>query len=219
MTIKVPPPPTNVSNPQFVRFEKGEEIARLHSDAFAGNSFNPCGGAETRFAPIYDEDDDCIPSLYGATTLAAAIFETVFHDSPVNPGATSYSVPMQNIEDREYTLIETKRDLNLLSLRAPDLKNYGINRAELIESSAEHYEETALWAQAFHQLLPDIDGLIWTSRQCDPDSCILLFGDRVDESDLKIVETAHALDADEFLLEEIQDAGARAGIKISLAGL
>jgi hypothetical protein len=37
---------------------------------------------------------------------------------------------------------------------------------------------------AIHQSRPDVHGLIWTSKRCDPQQAVLLFGDRVTEADL-----------------------------------
>lgn len=216
MIVKVPPPPKKIKNPQKFKLHKGDTLYRVHSDSFPGNAFNPCGGGATRFAPIYNPKGECIPSLYGASSLHAAIYETVFHDAPPDPGVTSYSVPYQNIIDRDSCLIEVQRDITLLQLRAPDLKNYGIEQKTLIGSPAEVYKATARWAEAFHTELQDIEGLVWTSKQCDPDSCYLFFGDRVDPGDLEIVERWHALDDDSYLICQIIEAGLRAGIRVSL---
>ena len=216
MKISVPKPPADFQNPQTIELQAGEEIVRVHSDAFAANSFNPCGGSETRFAPIHNAEGECIASLYAASNLIAGIYETIFHDAPVMPGPTSYSIPKQNIVDREYSVLTLERRLTLLSLRAPDLRNFGLKRLELIEAPAEFYEDTARWAKAFHEALPDIDGLVWTSRQCDPESCYLFFGDRVRSEDFEVAETHHVMDGDQHFLDQIRSAGMRAGIKISL---
>jgi len=38
----------------------------------------------TRFAPINDEDGQCVPSLYAAGTLEAAVYETISYHPPIN---------------------------------------------------------------------------------------------------------------------------------------
>lgn len=45
-----------------------------------------------------------------------------------------------------------------------------------------------LWAEAIHRARSDVDGLIWTSRQCDPDVFVMLFEDRVSESDFDVLD-------------------------------
>ena len=65
-------------------------VERVHQRTRDAARFNPCHGARTRFAPIRDEDGSCVPSFYGADTLEAAIYETVFHDVPV----TTKRLPM-----------------------------------------------------------------------------------------------------------------------------
>jgi hypothetical protein len=43
-----------------------------------------CQGSRTRLAPIHDPPGTCVPTIYAAETLEAAVFETVFHDVPAN---------------------------------------------------------------------------------------------------------------------------------------
>lgn len=49
----------------------------------------------------------------------------------------------------------------------------------MIASPARDYPDTALWAQALHRQFPDVDGLLWMSRQRDRDHALVLFGDRL----------------------------------------
>ena len=55
----------------------GELLHRVDDRRFDGNAFNPCRGNRTRFAPIRDPYDRCIPSLYAADTVQAAIYGTI----------------------------------------------------------------------------------------------------------------------------------------------
>ena len=54
-----------------------------------------------------------------------------------------------------------------------------VPKGELIASPARDYLDTALWAQALHWQFPDVDGLLWMSRQRDRDHALVLFGDRL----------------------------------------
>jgi hypothetical protein len=109
--------------------------------------------------------------------------------------------------------ISPKRDLRVARLFAPDLKAWGLSRSELVETPKSTYGQTVLWAQAIHRARSDLDGLIWTSRQCDPDQCIILFEDRVAEADFDVRDCIE-VSADANLLGELRNFGKRAGITI-----
>ena len=123
------------------------------------------------------------------------------------------TVRLDVVESRSVSRITPKRDLLLAGLFAPDLKVWGLSRGELIETPKSTYGQTSLWAQAIHRAQSNIDGLIWTSRQCDPDQCVILFEDRVGERDFEIHDCI-AVSADASLLLELRGFGQRAGITI-----
>ncbi len=60
----------------------------------------------------------------------------------------------------------------------------------------------------------DVDGLIWTSRQCDPDAAVLLFGDRMAAGDIQVVSVRARTDGS--FVEDVRQAGKRSGIVITL---
>ena len=60
-----------------------------------------------------------------------------------------------------------------------------------------------------------VEGLIWTSNQCDPDDVLVLFGDRVAEADLEIAAVRDG-GSDASFLEDVRVAGERAGIRITV---
>ncbi len=115
---------------------------RVHDRNFAAGSFNPCKGAPTRFAPIDDVNENCIPSLYAADTLEAAIFETIFHDIPAE-GGKRRTVPKTLVQSRAHGQLKVLRDLYLASLRSPDLRRWRISRNSLLASSPKLYPATA----------------------------------------------------------------------------
>jgi hypothetical protein len=86
--------------------------------------------------------------------------------------------------------VELKRDVVLVPLFAPDLAKWSVTRSDLIDTTAASYGLTAQWALAIHQSRHDIDGLIWTSKRCDPQLALLFFGDRISETDLTGVSKA-----------------------------
>ena len=75
-----------------------------------------------------------------------------------------------------------------------------MNRDELIEMPKSTYSQTVLWAQAIHRARSDLDGLMWTSRQCDPDQCIILFEDRVTGMIERFIITTRIILASNVLL-------------------
>ena len=137
---------------------------RLDSPATLSNA---CRGGRSRFAPIHDARGECVPSLYAATSLPAAIFETLFHDVPLE--ARRKTIPRSSVEARQHTVLQLRRDLRLASLRAPALLKWRVASA-LVWGPPKQYVTTARWAKAVHDQFEDVEGLIWTSRRCDPDS-------------------------------------------------
>jgi hypothetical protein len=210
LKVPAPPAPLGPVNPYILA--AGEVIHRIHDGNFTGNSFNPCRGQPTRFAPITNPKNKCIPSLHAADSLQAAAFEAVFHNIPAK--ARLMVVQLSNVQSRAHSELELKRDITLAKLFQPDLKALGITRARLMTSNAKHYGQTALWAKAIHNQYHDIDGLIWTSNQCDPERAFLFFGDHVRAKDLKLVSTTKVLNSG-VLLSRLRRIGARANIVIT----
>ena len=69
------------------------------------------------------------------------------------------------------------------------------------------------WAQAIHSQFTDVDGLVWTSNQCDLATAYVLFGDRVCEEDIKVVAVRQGSDAS--FLHDVREAASRVGTVIS----
>ena len=177
--ISPPPSPFPASNSHEIK--AGTRFHRVHDERFHSCAFNPGKGRPSRFAPLF-LGGSAIPTQYLATDYECAVHETIFHDVPVDePNKT---VGIDNIKPLAHSLVELKRDISLVPLFAPDLAKWNVAKADLIDTTAVAYEVTAQWALAIHQSRPDADGLIWTSKRCDPQRALLLFGDRVSESDL-----------------------------------
>ncbi|WP_375462118.1 RES family NAD+ phosphorylase [uncultured Enterovirga sp.] len=210
-TTVFPAPPSPFPSINTQNLTKGTVLHRTHASSFGPAQFNPCKGQPTRFAPFVDAAGSCVPTLYAASTREAAAFESIFHD--IEPTAPFKTVRLDVVEARSVSRIAPKRDLMLARLFAPDLKAWGLSRTQLIETPKSTYDKTVLWAEAVHRARNDVDGLIWTSRQCDPDVCVILFGDRVAESDFVEVERID-VSADAALLLELRNFGQRAGITI-----
>ena len=205
-------PPATLAEPNVVTLNAGALVHRVHDRNYGANAFNPCKGSPTRFAPVYDEEGECVPSLYAAETLEAAIHETIFHDVPVK--AKSKTVPRTLVQSRAHARLEVLRDLRLVSLRGPDLRRWRIGRNSLIATSPKLYSETARWASAIHHQFPDAQGLCWTSNQCDPDTAYLFFGNRVAPEDFRTLASDGLVDP--TLLSDVRQAGLRCRITITV---
>ena len=206
----VPSPPTRLGEPNICVLADGTVVHRVHTHEFPGHAYNPCKGGPSRFAPIHNERDECVPSLYAATSLEAAIYETLFHDIPLQ--ARRKTIPRTKVEDRKHTTLQLRRDLRLASLRAPSLLKWKVASA-LVWGPPKQYGAAARWAKAIHDQFQDVQGLIWTSRRCDPHSAMLFFGDRTVEADLQVVGVRDGRDSS--FLRDVREAGDQAGIVIT----
>ena len=211
MSIRTPP--ATLANPNIVTLGSGTLLHRVHDRNFAACDFNPCKGAPTRFAPIADRKGNCVPSFYAASTLEAAIYETIFHDIPVQ--AKRKTVPRTLVQTRAHGQLEVLCDLRLVSLRGPDLQQWRISRNSLIATSPKLYPGTTRWASAIHHQFPNVHGLMWTSNQCDPYTAYLFFGDRVASQDFRIMHASDGL-GDPIFLSDVRQAGLRSEIIIAV---
>ena len=211
MSIRTPP--ATLANPNIATLSSGTLLHRVHDRSYAASDFNPCKGAPTRFAPIADQNGTCIPSLYSASTLEAAIYETIFHEIPVR--AKRKTVPRTFVQTRAHGQLQVLCDLRLVSLRGPDLRQWRISRSSLNATSPKLYPGTTRWPSAIHHQFPNVHGLMWTSHQCDPDTSFLFFGDRVASQDFRIMRARDGL-GDPTFLSDVRQAGLRSGIIIAV---
>jgi hypothetical protein len=208
----IPPPPAVFPAINRVTVPAATELHRIHNCSFAGNAFNPCLGRPSRFAPLLRADGACIPTMYAATSLECAAHETLFHE--IQHDAKCKSIGYHEIENLDYSVIQPRRDLVLASLFEPDLNRWGLTRRQLIDTFAADYEATAKWAIALHGSFSDIDGLVWTSRRCDPEKAYLLFGGRIPADVLDTTHRARICETNALFLQ-IRSFADRANILIA----
>jgi hypothetical protein len=208
--IDTPPSPFPASNSYEIK--AGTRFHRVHDQRFGSCSFNPGKGRPSRFAPLFP-GSEAVPTQYLATDYECAVHETIFHDVPIDePNKT---VGVDNIKPLAHSVIELKRDLVLVPLFGPDLARWGVSRTHLIDTTAADYHITAQWALAIHQSRPDAHGLIWTSKRCDPQQAVLLFGDRVAETDLREISNV-AIYSNVGEMRQITNFAARVDITLVL---
>ena len=206
-------PSRNLAAPGLVILEAGTRLHRIHNRQRTASTFNPCRGGPTRFAPITDEDGQCVPSLYMGSTFDSVAYETLLHEIPAR--TKQRTLPAAVLGDRAHTRLDADRDITLAALRAPELAKWNISRTALIESSPKLYKETAAWAKAIHDQFPDVEGLVWTSSRCDPEDAYLFFGDRVRDVDFRIVSTRDCR-SDSSFLTDVRQAAWRSGISVTI---
>lgn len=188
------PPATNehIGEPVLLEIAPAE-LWRVHAGRYAPEQFHPGGSGNARFSPITDSRGKAIPTLYAASSLAAALMETVFHDVPTPAG--DYILDLARIEEQAICVskVQPRRPLLLIDLSTLGLQRLGLRRGDLIDTPVRAYPLTRDWATWFHQACPAAHGLIWTSRKDDNAKAILLYGDRVPAKGLKVVQSAQAL--------------------------
>ena len=188
------------------------ELHRIHSAEFDSNAFNPCKGRPSRFAPLLRPDKTCIPTAYAASILECAVHETVFHE--IQHDAAKKSIGFQAIENLAYAILVLRRNLVIAQLFEPDLNRWGVTRKDLIDTFPADYPDTAKWAIAIHDAFKDIDGLVWTSRRCDPERAYVFFGDRVRSDDFDVRHRDRVAETNSLLLQ-IREFANRANIFIA----
>jgi hypothetical protein len=194
-------PPPGTLNVTMVAWTKGAPIHRAHSDAYAGDEFNPGLKGNARFSPIKNAKGDPIPTLYGGSTFDCAAMESVFHDVPYAPGTKTYD--KRKLDKQVYSVVAATVDLKLVDLSNKALRKLGIHRKNLIDTEKDRYPQTRLWAEAIHAQYSDVQGLHWVSRQDDQARAIILFGDRIAPASLVQQGATRSLTTDIPLYEDL----------------
>lgn len=173
-----PAPPDPFEAQEFV-LEAGSRVYRVADNKRQVNSFNLGQGAPTRFAFF---GNPSIPVLYAAQGEVSAVCETLLHNIPVEGGNL---LPFAYRNRLEAKLI-VGRDLRLASFMGTGLRALRVEARDLIDSDPTTYPDTVHWAAAAHAA--GFDGAAWMSKRCNTERAYVLFGDRVDTSDLKIAD-------------------------------
>lgn len=141
----------------------------------AGTAFSVSTRRRHRFSPVAAADGSVVPSWYGATSAAGAIFESVFHD--IRPSHRAPRVMPNQYLDRILAPVLTSRPLALVDLTTDGLHAIGITRSALIESTSRSYAWTIGIADRLRAAAPDVDGFTWVSRARDTSLSVVLFAE------------------------------------------
>jgi len=172
---------------------------RVHHEQFGAVDFNPSSFGDARFSPITRPDGTVIPTIYGGSSPEVAFMETLLHDLPSPCYGATISLPGAADEKRRMSCIANLDMLVLGDLRTIGLRRIGLSRQQLIDSGSSAYPISRDFAMRVHTAVPDLDGLVWHSRQLDSGKAIVLFEDRLVSHGRRVV-TLH--DRDDFNSEE-----------------
>lgn len=182
------PPDFSSTEPLFTTWSGSEAILRVFNPDHGPTSFNPgfpTSGIHGRFHFFQDPAAAVVPVLYGSDQGDGAISETIFHDVPID-GPARY-VPERRLGRASIVSLRPTRDLRLVQLLGHGLRRLRIRAGNLTDTDPAEYPRTVPWAQSLHRNFPDVDGLVWMSRQFNSAKAVVLFGDRVASSELQVV--------------------------------
>ena len=194
----------------LVKVEAGGLWWRVHHQKHASLQFNDSRLTNARFSPIFDAAGNVIPAIYAAGDVKSALMETVLHDAPSPAHGFIYLAPVT--EPRVLVPLTNTAPLLLANLLTLGLRRVGIKRADLIDSDKPAYFLTRAFAGALHAARPDVQGLIWHSRQ-NHGEVVVLFADRMAPGDLSVASAAVSVADDSVqlaLLELLAALGASA---------
>ncbi|TFZ49835.1 RES domain-containing protein [Serratia proteamaculans] len=193
----------------FSTWPSGQNIYRIHSICYTAIQFNPGTRGNARFSPVYDSRKQRVPTLYGGINTGVAVMETLFHDLPEHTDGVAYD--MGNLRGMAHSVIAPKVDLNLVDLNPKTMKKMGVNRAQLLDSTADQYIYTQEYATAIHAAHPAAHGLKWSSRQ-HGDSALMLFGDRVHPDQLAVISESEVIIDSNRVLDAIDEEADQLGV-------
>lgn len=214
MSSRLDLPPPDLPAPNAISWPADKPIYRVHHSEFGANEFNP-GAGSGRFHPIQTASGRAIPTIYASNTIDGALSETVFHNVPVR-GPTKRIACFALLPLMLSTLAAT-RDLRLIELKGHGLRKLGVLRSQLIDTDSDQYDVTRRWAETLFELDSAADGLIWMSRQHDASEAILLFGNRIARSALRVIEAPRPLHPPNAGWLEVLRAADNADITIDFA--
>ncbi len=175
-------PPVVPSNIKLTAWGAGATMHRVHETIYAVGQFNPSPRGNARFSPIHDPSGSVIPTLYAATTPRGALMETVFRDVPYRAGFKN--VDLKRLEANVCSALLFQTNFQLLDLSKVALRGLGIQPRQLIDTTKAHYPVTRHWAEQVYAAHPRLQGFLWSSRQDDRALAVVLFGPRVQASEL-----------------------------------
>lgn len=205
----LPPPILHVTTTTWPR---NTVIHRVHHLDYGAVQFNPGLKGNARFSPIAAAGGGLIPTLYGGASFACAAMESVFHDVPFTAGFKTYD--KNKLAGQGHSQFTSAQDLLLADLGSRALRKLGVERKQLIDTEKDQYPTTRQWAVAIHAALPQVQGLLWISRQDDSARALVLFGDRIADGVLQPGAPTRSLVEDAAAYGELLALAEQIGVDI-----
>lgn len=153
---------------------------RVYAKHFGALGYNGTGKGNARFSPIRDSAGMIVPTLYAGTSPAVALMETVLHDAPWPSGRFILTMPPPTEESRHMACLINVRTLQLADFSSLGLRRLGLRKSQVIESDKAHYPTSRDIAEWVYACRPDLQGIVWSSRQDDRGLAMVLFEPRLE---------------------------------------
>ena len=173
------PDPPHPFEPRTGAIDAGDVLYRVHHNHYRPNEFNPGPRGAGRF---HFFGDPLVPALYLAETREAALAETLLRNIPVDKPAP---LRRHTYENSVLAGLQIGRQLRIAEFFGLGLRTLGIEATQLTDTPMDNYPQARKWAQAAHAA--GYDGIGWMSKRDNSARSYMLFGDRVQESDLEVV--------------------------------
>ena len=165
-------------------YPSGSGFRRVYDTKYGFGGYNP-GRGSSRFAPI-ERKGHHVPTMYGAQSYEAALLETVFHG--VHDQLADRRIPISFLRNRGLGQLRTPEPLIFVDLRDQTLATLGLERSQVVSTTAAHYVCTQEWSAFIHDATngpnSPCHGIVWHSRQAEltrasQQEVFILFGDRL----------------------------------------
>ncbi len=127
-----------------------------------------------------------VHTYYAASTPEGAFMESVLHEIPLSPPG---QFDVSELQFYHLAQVQLPDPLDCVSFHTPYLPALGLTRAQLIDSLPACYGETRPWAEAAYRQRPGAKGIAYGSRRDDAARCLMLFGQRLPDPPLAVLES------------------------------
>ncbi len=177
---------------------------RVYAEHFGALGYNGTGKGNARFSPIRDSAGMIVPTLYTGTSPAVALMETVLHDAPWPSSGFILMMPPPTEELRLMACLVNVQTLQLADFSSLGLRRLGLRKSQVIESDKAHYPISRKIAEWVFANRPDLQGIVWSSRQDDRGLTMVLFEPRLQANALRVWHEGENI-AGGFALGELVD--------------
>ncbi len=177
---------------------------RVYREPFGPSAYNTTDKGNARFSPIKDAGGQIIPTLYCGTTPAVALMETILHDVARPSEGYILNLPAPDKEFRRMACLVNVHPLQLADFTALGIRKVGLKKSEVIETDKTQYPYSRDIAQWLYRMRPDLQGILWSSRQDDRGQAMVVFEPRLTATPLHIWQHGEPI-AEGTNLDELAD--------------